>query len=124
MTTITFDNLFDIMLAELPVITNATCLEDVFAWTSRHHDDERRVFLERLGHSVLVVAQKEGRDKVESHHITDVNRTRVRARFEEELDYGLTHLAIGYTERDIELVNEYLRTGYATTTKDAASKKK
>lgn len=126
MTNITFDSLFAIMLAEFPVITNATCFDDDVAWAAQYFDPDNEwcVFLQPFSHSVMVAADREGLNKVEFYHITEVNREYIRERFEEELRYGMTHPDIGYTARDIELVNEYLRTGSASPSHDAAHKKR
>lgn len=104
-----FDTLFALMEQELPVITVDTHYEDTFAWESRYHDDDRQVFLERLAHAVMVIAQEDGHEHKGSYHITDLDRARVRAAFEESLAYGLAEPEIGYTDRDKELVSEYFR---------------
>lgn len=126
LTRITFESLFDIMLAELPVITNTTCDNDYNDWCAQYYDpgNEWCVFLEVFGHSILVAAQRQGIDKGISYHITEVNREYIRTRMEEELHDGLTDSRLQYTTRDSELVGEYLRLGYATPSHDATSKKR
>lgn len=108
MSEVNFDSLLGIMATDLPVIRTATDDTDMFDWTSRYHDDDRCVFLERLGHAVQIAAHEEGRHKETSYVLTDLSRERIREYFEDQLRYGLAQSEVGYTERDIKLVEKYL----------------
>lgn len=121
MTTITFESLFALMEQDLPVLNNDTCFDIDYDWTSQYRDDDRGVFLETLCDAVITVAQHEGRYKGD-YNIADLDRVHVKSNFEERLQDRLTDP--DYTARDLELVEEYLRTGSATPSHDEVIKKK